>query len=556
MSLQRVLILPGILLALLATDLPTVWLQAQEAPQGLSERQQRRRVRKLEKELQGPFRKWLREDVKYIITNDERKAFVELNTDEERESFIENFWIRRDPTPDSMENEYREEHYRRIAYANERFASGIQGWRTDRGRIYIAYGPADEIESHPSGGSYVRPFEEGGGTTSTYPFEIWRYRYIEGIGSDILLEFVDPTMSGEYRLTMDPMEKDALLYVPGAGMTIAEEMGMSSRADRLAGRTGFGYAGNQATRNAGLGGTTRYNQFERLQLYSMIQRPPAVKFRDLEAIVDSTIEYNTLNFTSKVNYVKVTDSTSFASVTIQVQNRDLLFREDDGLHRAALNIFGRVTTMTRKVETHFEDTVSIATSPERLSAEAERASIYNTTLPLAPGKYRLELVVKDIVGETVGTSRIALNVPKFDDETLSYSSVILADKIERVPTRSLGAGQFVMGASKVRPRMGEEFKPGERMGIYVEFYNLGEDDATRMPDGEITYQIAKANEPDELLLDFTEEVQDIRGASPGQVVIEKLLPLDLDPGVYRLSLKMNDHVKEESVNPTMTFKVL
>ncbi len=555
MSLKRALLPACIVLALLAVDLPVGRLQAQEAPKGLSERQQRRRVRQLEKELQGPFRKWLAEDVKYIITADERKAFVELNTDEEREAFIENFWIRRDPTPDSMENEFREEHYRRIAYANERFASGIPGWKTDRGRIYIAYGPADEVESHPSGGSYVRPFEEGGGTTSTYPFEIWRYRYLEGIGSDILLEFVDPSMSGEYRLTMDPMEKDALLYIPGAGQTIAEQMGLSSRADRLSGRTGFGYA-NSMSRDAGLGGTTRYNQFERLQLYSMIQRPPPVKFRDLEAIVDSTIEYNTLNFTSSVDYVKVTDSTSFASVTVQVQNRDLLFKEEGGLHRATLNIFGRVTTMTRKVETHFEQTVSITTTPERLSAEAERASIYNKMLPLAPGKYRLELVVKDVIGETVGTSRIALDVPKFDDETLSYSSVILADKIERVPTRSLGAGQFVMGASKVRPRMGEEFKPGERMGIYVEFYNLGEDDATRMPDGEVTYQIAKANDPDNLLLNFTEDVQDIRGASPSQVVIEKLLPLDLDPGVYRLSVKMTDHVKEETVNPTMTFKVL
>lgn len=555
MSLKRLLLLPGLLLALLATDVPTAWLQAQEAPQGLSERQQRRRVRQLEKELQGPFRKWLAEDVKYIISNEERKAFVELNTDEERESFIENFWIRRDPTPDSMENEFREEHYRRIAYANERFASGIPGWKSDRGRIYIAYGPPDENEQHPSGGSYQRPFNEGGGSTSTYPFEIWRYRYLEGIGTDILLEFVDPTMSGEYRLTMDPMEKDALLYVPNAGNTIAENMGLSTRADRLMGRTGFGY-GSLTPNEAGLGRSRQYNQFERLQLYSMIQRPPPVKFRDLEAIVDSTIEYNTLSFTSNVTYVKVTDSTSLAGITVQVQNRDLLFKEENGLHRAAVNVFGRVTTMTRKVETHFEDTVTITTSPDRLSAEADRASIYNKPLPLAPGKYRLELVVKDIIGETVGTARIALNVPKYDDETLSYSSVILADKIERVPTRSLGAGQFVMGASKVRPRLGEEFKPGERMGIYTEFYNLGEDDATRMPDGEITYQIAKANDPDKLLLDFSEDVQDIRGASPGQVVVEKLLPLDLDPGVYRLSLKMTDRVKEETVTPTITFKVL
>ena len=554
MTLQRSLLL--LLLALFAVDLPTAFLYAQAEPEGLSPRQQRRRVRKLEKELQGPFRKWLKEDVKYIISREERKSFVELATLEERENFIESFWIRRDPTPDSIENEFREEHYRRIAYANERFASGQPGWRMDRGRIYIAYGPADEVESHPSGGSYNRPFDEGGGTTSTYPFEIWRYRYIEGIGTNVMLEFVDTTGSGEYRLTMDPQEKDALLYIPNAGATLSEQMGLTTRADRLMGRTGFGY-GPTVSSAAGIGRSVSYNQFERLQLYSDIMRPPAVKFRDLEAIVDSTIEYNTLDFSSNVTYVKITDTSVLTGITIQVQNRDLLFDEHNGLHKATVNIFGRITTMTRRVETHFEETVTIQTTPERLAAEAERSSIYNKLLPLAPGKYRLELVVKDVVGGTVGTRRIALEVPKFDSETLSHSSVILADKIERVPTRSLGAGQFVLGASKVRPRINQEFKADERMGIYVEFYNLGVDDLTSLPDGDITYQIAKVSDPDELLLDFTEDVSTIRGASARQVVIEKMLPLDsLGPGVYRLSLKMTDHIKSETVSPSTTFKVL
>jgi GWxTD domain-containing protein len=190
----------------------------------LTEKQKRKQEEKLRKELETPYRKWLNEDVAYIITDEERAAFKRLQTDEEREQFIEQFWLRRDPTPDSAENEFKEEHYRRIAYANERFASGIPGWKSDRGRIYITFGPADEIESHPSGGSYERPYEEGGGTTSTYPFEIWRYRYIDGIGTDILIEFVDPTMTGEYRMTMDPSEKDALLYVPNAGLTLMEPL--------------------------------------------------------------------------------------------------------------------------------------------------------------------------------------------------------------------------------------------------------------------------------------------------------------------------------------------
>ena len=157
-----------------------------------------------EEGLRGPFKRWLDEDVPYIITSEEREAFVQLTTEEEREDFIESFWTRRDPTPDSIANEYKEEHYRRIAYANDRFASKVPGWQTDRGRTYITQGPPDEIESHPSGGQYRRPSREGGGLTAKHPFEIWRYRGAEGGGSDVFLEFEDPSMTGEYRLTRGP----------------------------------------------------------------------------------------------------------------------------------------------------------------------------------------------------------------------------------------------------------------------------------------------------------------------------------------------------------------
>lgn len=534
----------------------TLPLQAQDAePQGLSQREQNKRLKQLRKELEGPFRKWLDEDVRYIISSEERKAFLQLSTDEEREQFIEQFWIRRDPTPDSMENEFKEEHYRRIAYANERYASGIPGWKSDRGRIYIAHGPPDEIESHPSGGMYQRPYDEGGGFTSTYPFEIWRYRWLEGIGSDILLEFVDPTMTGEYRLTMDPSEKDALLTVPGAGLTLAESMGLQDKRDRFTRtdgtRMGTPIGGSQSI---------RYNQFERLQLYANIQKPPPVKFRDLEAVVDSTIEYNTLPIQVAVSYVRITDSSVLSGITLQVQNKDLMFKQEDDLHKAALNIFGRITSVTRRVVTHFEDTVSIATTADRLAGEAERASIYNKPVPLPPGRYRLQLVVKDLFGETMTTYRTALEVPKFPDEEFKSSSLILADKIERVPTRSLGAGQFVLGASKVRPRISEEFKRDERMGIYVEFYNFGEpEDDSGVPQGEVTYEIAKVGSSNDVLFDFSEPLAEVRGASTGTVVIEKLLPLNnlnLEPGVYQLNVKVTDRVRNETLAPSATFKIL
>ena len=541
-------------IAALLVGLLGVPLIAQDAPEPakLTAKQERRRLERLRKELRGPFKRWLDEDVRYIITPEERRAFVQMATDEERENFIESFWMRRDPTPDSMENEYKEEHYRRIAYANDRYASGIPGWKTDRGRIYIAYGPADEIESHPSGGQYQRPYDEGGGFTSTYPFEIWRYRWIEGIGSDILLEFVDPTMTGEYRLTMDPSEKDALLNVPGAGLTLSEQMGLTTKADRFR-RTD----GTRMGTPIGGAQSIRYNQFERLQLYANIFKPPAVKFKDLEAIVNSTIDYNTLSYDTDVHFVRVTNSSVLTGITVLLRNEDLLFKEESGLHKAVANIFGRITTMTRRVQSTFEETVSIQTTAERMHQEVGRSSVYNKSVPLAPGMYRLELVVKDLVGETMGTYRTALRVPEFDDEALATSSLIIADKIERVPIRSLGTGQFVIGSSKVRPRIDDSFKRDEKMGIYMQIYNLGQSEETSRPAGNVTYQIARLDSPDELLLNFTEDVNSIRGASSRQVVIEKLLPLQsLEPGEYRLSLLVQDDIKNESLAPTATFKVL
>src|SRR5208283_4368216 len=157
----------------------------------------------LRQELKGTYKTWLNEEVPYIISDDERRAFLSLSNDEERESFVENFWLRRNPNPDSPENEFREEHYRRIAYANEHFAAGKPGWKTDRGHIYISYGKPDSIDSHPSGGSYNRPFDEGGGSPATFPFGVCTNHYLGGIGENIELEFWVTSHCGAYHFTMD-----------------------------------------------------------------------------------------------------------------------------------------------------------------------------------------------------------------------------------------------------------------------------------------------------------------------------------------------------------------
>jgi len=516
----------------------------------LTEKQKKKKEAQLKRELESPYRKWLNEDVTYIITDEERAAFKRLQTDEEREQFIESFWLRRDPTPDTIENEFKEEHYRRIAYANEHFASGVPGWKTDRGRIYIVYGPPDEIDDHSSGGSYNRSPEEGGGETSTYPFQDWRYRYIDGIGNNVMIEFVDPTMSGEFHMTMDASEKDALLYVPGAGLTIMEQMGMSSKNQR--------FMNTDGTHNASAFGGMQpesMNEFTRLDQFAKLSSPPKVKFPDLEAQVYSKISYNILPCKVRTDFFPVTDASVLTYVTVQFDNKDLQYKSVEGLQRATVNVFGRITTMTRRIVSTFEDTIAVDAPPQMLQAYQAQKSIYQKALPLAPGTYRLNVVSKDITAGNMNNFEAAITVPRLDPDKASVSSVMLADVIEKVPMKSIGAGQFIIGDSKVRPRMGDVFKHDEKMGIYFKVYNLGADQDTHKPVGTVEYELVRSGS-NERIFDVKQDFSEIPDASSAQMTIEKFLPLrSLLPGQYTLQMKIVDRNRNQTLTPSAKFTV-
>jgi GWxTD domain-containing protein len=509
-------------------------------------REQKQKMKKTLKELEGPYKTWLNEDVVYIISPEERKAFLQLETNEEREQFIEQFWLRRSTNPDLPDNDFKEEHYRRIAYANEHFASGIPGWKTDRGRIYIMWGKPDEIESHPTGGTYDRPMEEGGGSTTTYAWERWRYRYLEGIQENVELEFVDPSGSGEYHLTMDPSEKDALLHVPGAGLSLMEEMGMSSKADRF-------------TRSDGtylprtMGGTpASLDEFNRLELYAKVQRPPEVKYKDLEAIVTSRMVRDQLKFNYRTDFLKVTSDTVLVPITVQVPNQQLQFKSKEGVHSAELNIFGRVSTLTGRVVQTFEDSVAKDFPDSLFQMSVKQMSIYQKALPLRPGLYRLDLVVKDVGSGNVGAVNTRLAVPRYDEEKLEASTLILADQIEHVPAKQIGTGQFVLGSSKVRPRLDANFTPSDRLGIYLQVYNLKSDEKTHKSDASFVYTVKKG---DQQVMQFKETSADMKQTGD-QVTIERLLPLaTLAPGKYTLEVSATDKLAQTTISRSAEFSV-
>jgi len=524
----------------------------------LTKEQKKKNEKGLKTELSSTYKKWLDEDVRWIITPEERAAFKKLSNDEERDQFIEQFWLRRDPTPDTVENEYKEEHYRRIAYANEHFASGVPGWRTDRGRIYIMYGPPDEIDSHPSGGTYERPMEEGGGETSTYPFEDWRYRYLDNLpGSqkqEVIIEFVDTCMCNDYHMTMDRSEKDALLNVPGAGLTQWEAMGMANKADRFNGggleRLGVGPMGTQL----------QSQEFDRLEQFANLQRAPEVKFKDLDEIVSHKISVNLLPFEVQTDFVKVTSDTVLVPVTVQVKDKDVTFVTKEGVSRGTLNIFGRVTTLTGKIAQTFEEPVQIDMPAELVASAAEKSALYWKALPLRPGLYRLDVVVKDVNGDRVGTWSHSIRVPAYDEDKLASSSLIVADQMEKVPTSNVGTGNFVIGTTKVRPRVGTGdgkpavFKRDQKANFWMQVYNLSMDQTLKKPSANIEYDIVNiANK--KAIVHMTESTAQM-GNVGDQITLEKSLPLaSLEPGVYQITIKVNDNVSKQEIAPSAQFTV-
>ena len=520
----------------------------------LSDKEKKANEKRFKQEVSGSYKKWLDEDVRWIITDEERSAFRQLSNDEERDQFIEAFWQRRDPTPDTIENEFKEEHYRRIAYANEHFAAGIPGWKTDRGRMYIMYGPADEIESHPSGGTYDRPMEEGGGSTSTYPFEDWRYRYIEGIGQEVIIEFVDTCMCGDYHMTLDRSEKDALLYTPNAGLTLYEQMGMANKTSRFNGggleRLGVGPF-NQDLQT---------KQFDRLEQFAKLNKPPAVKFKDLEEIVSHKITVNLMPFDVRADFVKVTSDTVLTPITIQVKNRDITFVNKEGVQRGTVNIFGRVATLSGRIAQTFEDTVQVDVPAELLPKSAENSQVYWKALPLKPGHYRLDVVVKDVNGDRVGNWSKSLLVPDFGDERLANSSLIVADQMYPVATKDIGTGSFVIGTMKVRPRVPAadgkpvSFKRNQKLNFWMQVYNLSVDEKTHKPSATIEYDVV--NTATNKAVVHTTESTEQMGNVGDQVTLQKTLSAsNLEPGSYRIEIKVNDHISKQTVDPTATFAV-
>ena len=517
----------------LATAL-SVTVSAQEEKQQKKSQDQRSIQAEEEEDY---FRKWLEQDVFYLISDQEKSVFAGLSTPEEKEQFIEQFGIARDPDLRTPVNEFKEEHYRRIAYVNERFSSGKPGWMSDRGRIYIIHGEPAEIEAHPTGGYYQRPIYEGGGSSSAYPFEVWRYRYLEGIGDDVELEFVDKTMSGDVPSALNPEEKDALLYMGGGGMTLLEELGESTKADRP-----YFNPGNRNT----ILGRAKDSPFARYERHVMVQANPEIKYKDLKEIVEVGISYDTLDFRVREDYIKLNEDMVLTPVTLEVNNKDLTFNFENGVHVANVAVYGIVTSISNRVITEFEDDLVASYRPDAFQRGLEGRSLYQKVVPLQPRvRYKLDLIVKDLNGDSMGVLRKALVPPSFGTE-LEASSLILSDHIQMLEETPKDDQMFVIGDVWIRPRVDKTFVTGKALGVYLQVHNAGLDQTTGTPSLTVRYALRRGDKPVVEQTDATGE--SIQFYSGQRVVLIRSLPLnDVEPGDYRVDVEVKDNITNRTL---------
>jgi GWxTD domain-containing protein len=507
------------------------------APQAFAQPQQdpQKKPRKVKSEPDA-FSQWF-EEVGPILTDQERRGWDKLQINEEREQYIATFWRLRDPDPDTEENEYREAYFERFAYVNEHFASGIPGYKTDRGKIYLKYGKPDEIESHPSGGAYQMASYEGGGSTSTYPFEQWWYRHLPN-HTDVEIEFVDPSGTGEYRIARNPFEKIATLNVPG-GVNIPG----IDQADIVAAANGFGNPFSPRAKDSA---------WDWLETITLRDKAPPVNFDQLIGTGTNTpvAEADFLSANLQMSFFQQSDDRVIVAFTVQTDNRDLTFRDVGGLQTARLNIAGRITSVSGRRVGFFEDAVTTTATPSELIDAKDRKSAYQKALPMLPGRYRIDLLVRDIESGAAGIQHVGFEVPKFGS-ALAASSLVLASVLKQVSDVP-ASRQFIIGDKKVIPNLTGIYHRGAPVGIYMQIYNASIDQTTLRPSVDVDYVLLKDGK------EIGRNSEDWRGNSDAgqRLTLARLInSAGMNPGDYSIEVRVRDRVSGQSLVQTAKFTI-
>jgi hypothetical protein len=357
------------------------------------------------------------------------------------------------------------------------------------------------------GGRYQKPLSLGGDTITAYPFEVWEYDYIPGIGSDISIEFVDHSHAGVYTLETDPNRKDVFYWRRG-------EM----RPPRAY------HAGDMP--------------FERLRIWAKLQAPPPLEFPKLREEVKANVSFAALPFDASAAYVRMSPDLYAVPITIAIANDKLMYVGKDGFYQSDLQLYAAVTSLSGAIVYQFDEIFHPRSEGISLSQLVRQRTYHQRIVPLPPGRYRIRLLVKDANSGKVSARDLTVWIPQPPDGTLNTSSLVYADVIVPAPEASRGE-EFVLGPLKVIPNPGAAFARRHRLGLYLEVYDLGLDQTSGKPSVEVSYTLVAA---DGTRVEIGRELES-RFEEGSTLAISKAIPLEkLAPGAYRVAVGIADLV--------------
>jgi GWxTD domain-containing protein len=483
-------------------------------------------ARREEQEMRERWRKWMEEEVAYIITDEEKALFNKLTTDEERDRFVEDFWRRRDPEPRTPVNEYKMEYYRRIAYTNDHYASGVAGWRSDRGRVYITLGPPDSIETHPAGSFYESSDTGHGGSTLTYPIQVWYYRHVPWIGDDVKIEFVDKSSSGAFRLLSGPLDRlDALNVAPT--MLTDELLGRYDTGDLAY----LGYGANQSL-------DKRYELF---QQYAALQRAPKIRFDDLKQRVSAHAYTQAFPMSAQGYPLWMTPDQAVVPLSVEIENRHLSYEQKGDTYQARVNVYVLIEALDGRIAAEFDDDTASTYRIDTFDGRLTEKTVYQRFVLLPAGRYKLNLAVKDTVSGHVTVREQSLHIPALPADGLALSGLILARTVLPATPKDDPANPFLIGQYKVIPNVSGAYRADDRLAVYGQIYQPGRDDAAPRPQFSVRFEIRRG---DEVLLTVEDPAgRSVKVDGPDRFVFMRGLPLDdLAAGRYELRVTVEDAV--------------
>jgi GWxTD domain-containing protein len=509
-----------LLLAILVllVHIPSATPQSASPAKGNLTKEELRRQKAVRNEFIDPYAEWLWFEVGDIVTAEEVSVFKRLTTDDERENFIAQFWERRNPEPGSLENKFKQNYYRRMISANERFSTSTPGWKTDRGRIYIKYGPPDEIESHPHGGIMHWSEENNGGEPTTKPFERWFYRGMEGIGPNQVLIFLDSTNAGDYRLAMLPSDEARLLHDPRRDREIPSGPVVSPEP------------------------------------FLKPTHPPApAKFSDLRAVITSgQVSSHPIPFLVRTYAFPVINQTALAIIAVQLPASELHFQAKGEGKQARVDVYAQVEELDGRIAAEFERTELRDLPKNGIERGISEKFVFEDGVLLGAGRYKISLALKDEASGRMGSLWARLIVPDFHFRLCTSAPIILADSIEPRVLPKDELEPFVIGNSKVMPNPGQLFARQGDLHAYLQIYNLGLDPNTHKPDFSIKYEVLKDGKP---VIEEPEEEARLAEAST-EFTLTKTVPLKtLAPGGYTFQINIADKIAKQTISPATIFYV-